>query len=247
MSSEGWNAERYQAGHSYVWRYGEALIDVLAPRAGERILDLGCGSGQLTSRIAESGAVVLGIDASPAMIAAARANYPGMEFRVAGAESFTVEQRMDAVFSNAALHWVRDSRSAAASVARALKPGGRFVFEMGGIGNIENLLCVIREVAGEIDMPWYFPGIGEYTELLEAAGLEVRRAERFDRPTLVPGEHGLEDWLIMFGEPLFGNRGEAEKAAIRRNVADRMRASNYRDGAWLIDYRRLRMVALKRV
>ncbi len=245
MSSEGWDAGRYQAGHSYVWRYGEALIDVLAPRAGERILDLGCGSGQLTARIAESGAAVTGLDASPTMIAAARANYPGIEFRVADGACFTVDQPVDAVFSNAALHWVRDSRGAIGSVARALKPGGRFVFEMGGSGNIAHLLNAVRATAGEIDMPWIFPTVGEYSLWLESAGLEVRRADLFDRPTLVPGENGLEDWLVMFGEPLFGNRSETEKAAIRRAVAERMRASSYRDDGWTIDYRRLRMIALK--
>ncbi|HML17183.1 MAG TPA: methyltransferase domain-containing protein [Bryobacteraceae bacterium] len=246
MSSERWNAERYQAGHSYVWRYGEALIDLLEPCAGERIVDLGCGSGQLTALIAERGAGVIGIDSSSEMIAAARANFPAIEFRVADATSFAIEDSVDAVFSNAALHWVRDAASAIASVHRALRPGGRFVFEMGGAGNTGELIKTIREVAGEIDMPWFFPSIGQYAALLEASGFEVLQAQLFDRPTLFEGEHGLEDWLIMWGDFLFGKRSEPEKAEIRREVAGRMRRSSYRGGGWIVDYRRLRMAAVTR-
>jgi trans-aconitate 2-methyltransferase len=245
MSSEVWNPERYQSGHSYVWRYGEALVDLLVPRPGERIIDLGCGSGQLTARIAHSGAAVTGIDASPEMIAAARANFPEIEFHIADAASFTVPNPVDAVFSNAALHWVRDAHGAVQAVARALKPGGRFVFEMGGAGNIRELMKTIREVAGEIEMPWYFPTIGEYAALLEAHGLEVRLAALFDRPTRVEGEHGLEDWLKMFGDPVFGKRSEPEKTRIAEAVAAKVRATNFCEGAWIIDYRRLRMIAAK--
>jgi trans-aconitate methyltransferase len=245
MSSENWNPQRYQTGHSYVWRYGEALIELLEPHPGERILDLGCGSGQLTGLIAQSGASALGIDSSPQMIAAARANFPGVEFRLADASSFTIDQPVDAVFSNAALHWVRDSTGAIRCVLDALKSGGRFVFEMGGAGNTRNLLKTIREGAGQIEMPWFFPSIGEYAALLEAQGFEVRFATLFDRPTRVEGERGLEDWLIMFGDALFGARGESEKAEIRHAVADRLRPTSYRDGGWTIDYRRLRMIAVK--
>lgn len=246
MSSERWNAERYQAGHSYVWHYGAALIDLLEPCAGERIVDLGCGSGQLTARIAERGAGVIGIDSSQEMIAAARANFPEIEFRVADAASFAIEDAVDAVFSNAALHWVRDASRAVACVHRALRPGGRFVFEMGGSGNTGELIKTIREVAGEIEMPWFFPTIGQYAALLEASGFEVREAQLFDRPTLFEGEHGLEHWLGMWGDFLFGERSESEKAEIRREVTERMRPSSYRDGGWIVDYRRLRMAAVVR-
>lgn len=245
MSSKTWDAERYQAGYSFVWQFGEELIDLLAPHAGERVIDLGCGSGQLTARIAEAGAKVIGIDASREMIAAARQNFPAIEFRLADATSFTVEQTADAVFSNAALHWVRDAAAAIARIFRALKPGGRFVFEMGGAGNTRQLMNAIGEVAAGFEVPWYFPGIAEYAGLLEAGGFEVRLATLFDRPTRIEGESGLEDWLIMWDDALFPGRGEEEKVEIRRKVADRMRTSIYRDGAWVIDYRRLRMVAVR--
>ena len=182
MSSD-WDAERYQSRHSYIFRYGEALVDLLAPKAGEHIIDLGCGAGQLTAKIAEAGASVTGIDRSPEMIAQARANFPEIDFRLGGAADFAVAEPVDAVFSNAVLHWVRDARAAAVCVARSLKPGGRFVLEMGGRGNTQTLLDMVAEVAGPVEIPWYFPSVGEYAAVLESAGFEVRMATLFDRPT----------------------------------------------------------------
>ena len=132
-----WDATTYQARHSYVFVHGENLVELLEPQPGERILDLGCGSGQLTAKIAESGAEVWGIDQSAEMIAEARRNFPDLQFEVGDAASFTVPKPFDAIFSNAALHWVKDAEGVAASVARALLPGGRFVLEMGGKGNVQ--------------------------------------------------------------------------------------------------------------
>jgi trans-aconitate methyltransferase len=246
MSSDAvWDAQRYQSQHSYVFQYGEGLVDLLAPQPGERILDLGCGSGQLTAKIAGNGATVIGIDQSPEMIEQARANFPAMDFRVANASAFELESPVDAVFSNAVLHWVKNATSAIACVRRALLPKGRFVLEMGGHGNTGKLLDAVREVAGPVESPWYFPTVGEYTCLLEANGFEIRVAMLFDRPTIVEGEDGLEDWLAMFGEGLFRGMSESRKQQIRRAVADRMRPTNYRDGHWILDYRRLRIKAEK--
>lgn len=240
MSSD-WDAERYQSRHSYVWRHGEALLEFLNARAGERIIDLGCGAGQLTARIAETGAVVTGIDRSPEMIAQARANFPKLDFRVGEATAFSVIDPVDAVFSNAVLHWVREARAAAQCVARALKPGGRFVLEMGGRGNVQRLLDTVLEVAGTVEIPWFFPSLGEYATVLESAGLEVRMAELFDRPTDVEGENGLEDWLIVFGNAM---NLSAEQ---RGEIARRLRARMYRAGQWTLDYRRLRMIAVNAI
>jgi trans-aconitate 2-methyltransferase len=239
MSSD-WDAARYQSRHSYVFRHGEALVDLLAACAGESIVDLGCGAGQLTARIAETGARVVGLDRSPEMIAQARTNFPQIDFRVADATEFVVDEPVDAVFSNAALHWVRDARAAADSVARALKPGGRFVLEMGGRGNMQAVLAMVAEVAGPVETPWYFPTVGEYALVLESAGFEVRMAELFDRPTEVAGENGLEDWLVMFG----GAMGLS--AEQRGEIAGRLRGRMYRDGNWILDYRRLRVAAIRR-
>jgi trans-aconitate methyltransferase len=246
MSSEAlWDAQRYQSQHSYVFQHGQGLVDLLAPQPGERILDLGCGSGQLTAKIAETGAHVIGIDQSPEMIAQARANFPAIDFRVANATTFELESPVDAVFSNAVLHWVKDAVSAIACVRRALLPQGRFVLEMGGHGNTGKLLDAVREVAGPVESPWYFPTVGEYAALLESNGFEIRLAMLFDRPTIVEGEHGLEDWLVMFGDGLFRGMSESRKQEVRRAVSDRMRPGNYHDGHWILDYRRLRIHAGK--
>jgi trans-aconitate methyltransferase len=238
MSSD-WDAKRYQSQHSYVFRYGEDLVDLLAPRAAETIVDLGCGAGQLTALIASKGATVTGIDQSPEMIAQARANFPPLDFQLASATDFAMPEPVDAVFSNAVLHWVRDARAVADCVARALKPGGRFVLEMGGSGNMRTVLRMVGEVAGRVAIPWFFPSVGEYAAVLELAGFEVRMATLFDRPTEVDGENGLEDWLVMFG-------GSMKLTAEQRGeIARRLRGRMYRDGHWILDYRRLRVVAIR--
>lgn len=235
--NQNWDASHYQARHSYVFAYGEGLIDILAPRASESILDLGCGAGQLTAKIAESGAQVLGIDRSEEMIEEARHNFPGLYFKVADAANFTIDSPVDAVFSNAALHWVKDADGVASSVARVLRPGGRFVIEMGGKGNVQAIVDAIREVAGPVETPWYFPSVGEYATVLERHGFEIAYAALFDRPTRVEGEDGLEDWLTMFAASMIGT------AEMRRQVADCLRPKMFRDGAWFVDYRRLQIVA----
>ena len=120
-----WNSELYQKGHSFVWQYGKELVQLLSPRAGERILDVGCGTGQLTAEIAKTGAEVVGTDFSPDMITAARLNFPDLRFEVADATSLPFNNEFDAVFSNAVLHWVGDQLGAVHSIARSLKPGGR--------------------------------------------------------------------------------------------------------------------------
>ena len=239
-----WDPQEYQERHAYVFQYGEALLDILAPQAGERILDLGCGAGQLTAAIARTGAEVLGLDASPEMIAQARANFPALDFRIGDATNFSVHEPLDAVFSNAVLHWVKNAEAVAACVSRALKPAGRFVAELGGHGNIQSIVKVIREVLGPVELPWLYPSIAEYASVLELHGLEVRRAELFDRPTRVEGEDGMEHWLAVFcGSIVTGMPGDQHKE-IWRAVAQKLRPQCYRDGGWVLDYRRLRIVAV---
>jgi SAM-dependent methyltransferase len=240
-----WDPQDYQQRYSYVFQYGEALLDVLAPQAGERVLDLGCGAGQLTAAIARTGAAAFGIDASPEMIAQARANFPALDFRIGDATNFSVNEPLDAVFSNAALHWVKNAGAVAASVSRALKPAGRFVVELGGRGNIQSVVNAIHEVLGPVDLPWFFPSIGEYASELEIHGLEVRRAELFARPTRVEGDDGMEHWLLVFGESIAAGRPDSRQKEIWSAVAQRLRPQCYRDGGWTLDYRRLRVVAVK--
>lgn len=221
-----WEPGLYDAVHGYVAGFGRSLVELLAPQPGERILDVGCGTGALTDEIARSGAIVTGIDSSPEMIGQARRNYPKLDFRLADARSFHTEHPYDAAFSNAVLHWIQPADQVAAAIHAALKPGGRFVAEFGGKGNVQSII----EAAGS--NPWYYPGIAEYATLLEQHGFEVISAVLFPRPTPLPGEHGLRDWLTMFLPEVDIARMESE-----------LRPKLYRDGVWTIDYRRLRIVA----
>lgn len=245
MSS--WNAEQYEGRHSYVWQFGGSLLELLQPRPGERILDLGCGTGQLTGDIAATGAQVVGLDSSPEMLGQAHQNYPHLKFVLADATSFRFDEPFDAVFSNAALHWVKNAGAAVGSIAAALRPGGRFVAEFGGKGNIASIMGALDAVFGaaaEERCPWWFPGIGEYASLLERHGLEVRQASLFDRPTPIEGEHGMEDWIQMFCSSYLRDiSADGAKEKIREVVAY-LRPKLYREGVWMLDYRRLRVAAV---
>ena len=233
MPAKDWDVERYEAGHSYVWNLGRGLIDWLNPKAGERILDAGCGTGQLSAEIAAAGAVVVGIDSAPSMVAQARQNYPNLEFALADLTAFTAAEPFDAVFSNAVLHWVRPPVAAAQRMAAALKPGGRLVAEFGGRGNVAR----IQNALGEHRYPWFYPSIAEYSAILESVGLEPVQAILFDRPTRVEGVDGLDDWLRMYLPGL--------DASIRKSAVERLKPEMYSNGGWTLDYRRLRIHARK--
>lgn len=251
MDSTGparWDSGLYDDRHSFVWKYGASLIDILRPRAGERVLDLGCGTGHLTARIAEAGAEVVGIDSSPEMIAEARRLYPGLSFEVADARDFAFDEPFDAVFSNAVLHWVKPPEEAIACVRRALRPGGRFAAEFGGRGNVATIVASLDAASravglGAWEHPWYYPGIGEYAPLLERAGLEVTDAVLFDRPTALEGPDGLRHWIEMFVRDLVARVPADRREAFFRHVEDAARTHLHRDGTWYADYRRLRVVA----
>jgi trans-aconitate methyltransferase len=244
----GWDTALYDDKHSFVWKHGAALIELLAPRAGERVLDLGCGTGHLTVRIAEAGAEVIGIDSSPEMIEEARRLFPGLSFGVADARDFRCDEPFDAVFSNAVLHWVKPPEEAVACVRRALKPGGRFVAEFGGRGNVAAIIAALDAASratglGSWGHPWYFPSIGEYASLLEREGLEATHAFLFDRPTPLEGEDGLRHWAEMFARDLVGRVPSGDRERFFRDAEDAARSLLHRDGTWFADYRRLRVVA----
>ena len=230
MSSD-WNPLLYQSSHAFVWEYGKGLIELLAPQAGERVLDVGCGTGQLTAEIARAGAEVVGIDNSPAMIEQARGNFPGLRFEVADVTGMLYREEFDAVFSNAVLHWVREADAAAGAIARALKPGGRFVAEFGGHGNTRALLSAVygsMEALGitqpEKYNPWFYPTIGEYAAALEG------------------GEQGLANWLGMFASRLTAPVPDERREEFQRLVEQHGSSGLWREGKWWVDYRRLRVV-----
>ena len=242
-----WDTKRYQTQHSFVWQYGAAVINLLNPQPGEHILDLGCGTGELTHALAETGAIVSGIDADAAMIAKAQQQYPQLTFSVADARDFKVEQAVDGIFSNAALHWVKPPEQAVQSVANALRPGGKFVAEFGGKGNVQTIVGAVETVRQQKNLnPWYFPSVGEYAYLLESYGLEVTVAALIDRPTpLNDGDRGLANWLKMFGSELFKGLSSGDMDAVRQKVEELLRSQLYDGNQWHADYRRLRLVAVK--
>ena len=248
-----WDANLYDAKHDFVWKYGADLAALLDPRAGEHILDLGCGTGHLTAKIAESGALVTGVDRSAEMVSAARLAFPNLKFEVMDARNLAYHEEFDAVFSNAALHWIAEPEPVLLGISRSLRSGGRFVAELGGKGNVR----VVQEAfdtalvelgaakSGEVQ-PWYFPSAGEYAALAERNGLEVRLVALFERPTaLAEGAEGLRNWISMFGGAYLSKAGESRREEFLRRVEERLRPPLFRDGQWWLDYRRLRIVACK--
>jgi trans-aconitate methyltransferase len=249
-SQNAWDAKLYDAKHSFVWKEVDSLLELLAPRAGERILDLGCGTGHLTARIAAAGAEVIGIDSSADMIAAGREHFPRLQFEVADAREFSFPRPFDAVFSNAALHWIVEAESVIRCVQRTLRPGGRFVVEFGGRGNVANILEALSNAASRMELepfrsPWYFPSIPEYCFILEKNGFEVTLATLFDRPTRLDGEDGMRSWIQMFGAGVLSGVPAARQDDFLGQVEEELRPILYRNGSWFADYRRLRVVAYR--
>ncbi|QSW99559.1 class I SAM-dependent methyltransferase [Haloterrigena alkaliphila] len=281
--SNRWDADDYDDDHSFVYEYGSDVLELLDPEPGERILDLGCGTGHLTARIADAGATTIGVDSAPEMIERAREEHavptidstptePADEgsadhsvptdraddsaprFVRADARTLSFEESFDAVFSNAALHWIPDDDQDAvlSRVRDALRPGGRFVAELGGTGNVQQIvdatLAALEARGYEAETPWYFPSVGEYASRLEAHGFEVRYARLFDRPTeLEGGPSGMENWLEMFGDSLFEGLSAAERAAVIDDVETRLEPELYDEtsATWTADYRRLRFEAVR--
>ncbi len=246
--NQKWDTELYEARHGFVWQLGEGVLALLDAKPGERILDLGCGTGQLTQKIAASGAHVLGVDASADMIGQARQNYPQLQFALEDATELPFDSEFDAVFSNAVLHWVRDQAAAAKSIFRALKPNGRFVAEFGGHGNVRNIEAAVSRVIARYSpqvpkSPLYFPRISDYSAVLEAHGFEVRFAQLFDRPTPLEGDEGMHSWFQQFGGIYFDSLQQDLRNDAIAETVEELRPVLYRDGQWHADYRRLRVVA----
>ncbi len=247
MTQDQWNADRYEKNARFVSDLGQGVLDWLAPQAGERILDLGCGDGALTEKLITAGADVLGVDASPDMIAGAKAR--GIEAHVVDGHALTFDAEFDAVFSNAALHWMKKPDAVIAGVAKALKPGGRFVAEFGGHGNVAAirtaLSSVIEARTGIKNAPdaiWYFPSTSEHQARLEAAGFSVERIALIPRPTPIPSEMGA--WLETLAAPVLASVDENLRPTIRDEAQELLRSALCdSDGNWTADYMRLRFEA----
>ena len=239
-----WRPEVYARNAAFAPALAAERVEALDPRPGERILDLGCGDGVLTAQIAARGAVVVGVDASPAMVAAARTR--GLDARVVAAEALPFDREFDAVFSNAMIHWTSDVGALVGGVARALVPKGRFVGEFGGHGNVATILEAAREALAAIGVslgtPWYYPDEATFRGALERHGFEVDRMALFPRPTPLPT--GVTGWLETFSTPLVRQVPAAQRAAVLAEIARRAEARlRAPDGTIVADYVRLRFSA----
>lgn len=244
-SSQVWQAESYDKNARFVSDLSGEVLAWLAAQPGERILDLGCGDGAITARLRDAGVDVVGCDVSDSLLAAAKAR--GLDVRHADGHALPFAAEFDAVFSNAALHWMTKPEKVVAGVRRALKPGGRFVAEFGGHGNVAAIVTAMRAAAlvfgGDQALagPWFYPTPAEYTALLVHAGFHVDRIGLFPRPTPLPT--GLEGWLQTFRGVFFDQFGE-RRAEVLAWVADLLRPSLCdQSGRWTADYVRLRVEA----
>lgn len=241
-----WKAESYQKHTGFVPVLGAPVLELLAPKPGERILDLGCGDGALTEKIVAAGAEVIGVDASEAMVEAASTR--GLDVRILDAEKLDFDQTFDAVFSNAALHWMLDPDAVVAGVHRALKPFGRFVGEFGGHGNVAAITVALnavlqkRGIDGAAISPWYFPTADAYGARLQSAGFKVQSIDLIPRPTPLPTD--MEGWLRTMAGPLFAALEEEDRIGALAETVQLLKPC-LRDerGGWTADYIRLRFHA----
>jgi trans-aconitate methyltransferase len=248
--SDFWNTKLYDSAHSFVTKYGEDVVALLNPRSGEDILDLGCGTGHLTAQIAESGAHLVGLDASSKMLEVARQTYPQMEWIKASATSFDLNRQFDAVFTNAVLHWILEPHKVAERVYAHLKNGGRFVGEFGGQGNVFVIQDALRQSAIELGLPdfnedKYFPSIANWATVLENAGFETRLVTLFDRPTPLEGSDGPKTWLRQFRALYLEKLTENQREEVLDRAQEKLKGVLENENGWFADYRRLRFVAIK--
>lgn len=248
-----WDSKLYDKQHQFVSDYGADVLQWLAPKPGEDILDVGCGTGQLAAQIATSGAEVFGIDASLEMITAAKANHPAIGFEVVDATKLPYKELFDAIFSNATFHWIENQTALIEGLFNSLKPGGRLVAEFGGKRNVKSITDAITTAAKNLGLAdkvinnfWYFPSIAIYSSLLEKQGFEVEQAWLFDRLTKLTGQDGMLKWINQFATHAFKNLTEDEAEAIKSLSIEILKPNYFKNGEWTADYRRLRIKAWKR-
>ncbi len=248
-----WNPELYKDKHAFVFEYGESLIELLDVKPDDRILDLGCGTGNLTKSISKLTENVVGMDYSSDMISSAKNNFSEIQFFKKDASDFDFDMPFDSIFSNATLHWVLEYRSCIKSMYRNLNVGGKVVLEFGGKGNVELIINSLRKYLEKYNYieqsnlkQWYFPSIGEYCQVLEQEGFRVTLAQHYDRPTeLVESDNGIKDWLNMFAKNFFINLKETDRVEILDHIQNDLRSKLFSSEKWFADYKRIRVVATK--
>ena len=245
IRQQAWQPKDYAANARFVSDLAGAVLEWLDPKPGEHILDLGCGDGALTLKLMEVGAHVVGVEASDKFVETAIES--GVDARLMNGEALEFDRTFDAVFSNAALHWMTRPEAVLDGVERALKPGGRFVAEFGGFGNVAAIATALRAVAerrnGDTSLtaPWFFPSPEEYSALLTARGFEVDRIGLYPRPT--PLKTGMGPWLKTFRTPFFEQFGDEAEAVVEEVVDLLKHALCDAHGNWMADYVRLRVEA----
>lgn len=247
-TAQDWDPSAYGKNARFVSDLGAPVLELLAPQPGERILDLGCGDGVLTKKLAELGCKVIGVDSSAAQVEATKRL--GLEAYVMSGEELPYHEEFDAVFSNAVLHWIKHADALIEAVFRSLRPGGRFVAECGGHGCVNKIRTALvealnrRSIDGESRVPWYFPTPGDYATRLERAGFRVNSIALIDRPTPLPGD--IMGFLETFGHSfvvgLSGQEKEEYFHEVRRVLEPKLVNA---EGVWVADYVRLRFSATK--
>lgn len=248
MNEQKWNAEQYNENASFVSELGNSVLELLNPKSDEVILDVGCGDGTLTQQIANMSSEVIGIDSSESMVESTSGK--GINCSLMSADAITFENKFDAVFTNAALHWVKDHNLVLKGVCKSLKAKGRFVGEFGGYGNIQTLVNAMKRVVennpkmGTFSNPWYFPTVSEYSKLLTENDFYVEEIKLIPRPTQL--KTGVKEWLKIFGNYIIsGIPAELEDPFLNK-VECIVKDDLYSEkSGWLADYVRIRFKAQK--
>ncbi|WP_017212958.1 class I SAM-dependent methyltransferase [Clostridium beijerinckii] len=244
-----WNAKGYTKDFQFVHQYGEDVLNLLDIEKGMKVLDLGCGNGALTKKISDMGADVIGMDASGEMLEIARKNYPEITFIQDDAVKFTLNEQVDAIFSNAVFHWIDNQDGLLESVYNGLKINGSLVCEFGGYGCTETIHSFLQkafEARGlEYKRTFYFPTIDEYTPILKKHGLQTVYATLFDRKTALIGEEGMRNWIEMFVIQPFKGLDDLLKNEIIDETVKSLKPILYQNGVWYADYVRIRLKARK--
>ena len=245
-----WNADSYQNNHSFVAEYGKDLLSYVNKNKGQVILDIGCGTGQLTAELAKDGADVIGIDFSAEMIEKAIKNYPDVNFHVADATDLIYENYFDTVFSNAVFHWIKNQDALLKNIYKVLRDNGVLICEFGAHNNIYSIQKTFVDVIGKFgytyESPFFFPTEGEYRSLLERNLFKVEFMKEFDRPTpLSHREFGMRNWLIQFLAKDVDNFSEEEKEQIFLAIERKLKPDFWNGSEWVADYRRIRVIARK--
>ncbi|MEG1641923.1 MAG: methyltransferase domain-containing protein [Synergistaceae bacterium] len=248
MSNQNWSSEDYDTKADYLYELGRPVIELLNPKDGDKVLDLGCGNGKLTKQLLDMGCKVTGIDSDPIMVTAAK--ILGVDARLDNAEHLQIDEKFDAVMSNGALHWMSDQYGVVRSAWRVLKPGGRFAAECGGEGCVRiiregiKISLIKRGIDYKARNPWKFPELGIFSNVLESQGFKVSYIARIDRPT--PLLKGLKAWLEVFTNKHTEGFTEEEKETFYQEVEDYCRPLLYtEENGWVADHVRLRFLATK--